>query len=267
MMKRENNVNGALQEFKPFSFISLFGPTIDMAADLMNVSVNVVEEWLSRENLSLDEDEHLTEDAIDFLAEKYVNRLHKYFDNCLASLDNLDSKEQAIFEDFKSKYGKFYRRHINKWGDIDAKRIAKDFRQELSTKAYSAFFDGFEVIDFSKQILAVQEVVPRIYWDNYTQYERGVLLYELSHSLYYGSRLKTKVPRIPEYRHIVLEILQENHFHIFSGESDSNALIDAFLSSYVKQPQLAFANVFGYLGHKNARFNEFFYQNKTCHCR
>ncbi len=267
MKKRKNKDTRTIQEFKPFSFISLFGPTIEMAADLMNVSAKVVEDWLSKENIPLDDKGHLTEEAIGFLADKYVNRLHKYFDNCLASWNNLNSKEQVLFEELKSKYGKFYRRHIEKWDDIDAKRIAKDFRQELNSKGYNAYFDGFEAIDFSDQIIAAQEVVvhPRIYFDAYTISESGVILYELSHSLYYGSRIKTKVPRIPDHRNIVLEILKENHFHIFSGESDSNALIDAFLSSYVKQPQLAIASVFGYCRHKNNRLHETIDKTKT-HC-
>lgn len=265
MKKRKNKDTGAIQEFKAFSFISLFNPTIDVAADLMNVSVTVVEEWLSRENLLLDEEDHLTEEAIDFLSQKYVERLHKYFDNCLTAWDYLDDKERVLFDEFKSKYGKFFRRHIVKWDDIDVNRIAKDFRQELGSKAYNAYFDGFEAIDFSEQIIAAQEVVPCIFRDNYTKYERGIFLYELSHSLYYGSRIKTKVPKIPESRHIVLEILQENRFHIFSGESDSNALIDAILSSYVKQSQLAIASVFGYLRHKNSRFYGAINKTKT-HC-
>ena len=266
MKKRKNKDTGAIQEFRPFSFISLFMPTIDVAADLMNVSVTVVEEWLSRENLLLDDEDQLTEDAIDFLSQKYVDRLHKYFDNCLTAWDHLDNKERVLFEEFKSKYGKFFRRHIEKWDDIDVKRIAKDFRQELSSKAYNAYFNGFEAIDFAEKIIAAKEVEPYIFSDNYTKYERGVLLYELSHSLFYGARIKTKVPRIPESRHIVLEILLENRFHIFSGESDSNALIDAFLSSYVKQPLLAIASVFGYLWHKNSRFYENYYQTQTHYC-
>jgi len=269
MKKRKNKEIVSDQEFKPFSFIDLFSPTIEMAADLMNVSVSVIEEWLFREHFQLDQDRHLYEDAIDFLAEKYVDRLHKYFDNCTAAGESLEGNERILFNQFKSKYGKLYRFHIEKWSDVDAKRIAKDFKKELSDKAAKVYFlDGdFECLELSESIIAASKAVPfdRLSFDVLTISERALLLSELSHSLYYGSRLKTKIPARPGYRNIVLEILQENRFHIFTGESDSNALIDAFLSSYVKQPQLAIASVFGYLGHKNNRFHETYYQNQTYH--
>lgn len=235
-----------------------------MAADLINVSPTVVKEWLSRENLTLDAEGHLTEDAIDFLAEKYVKRLHNYFDNCITSWDHLDNNERILFEEFKSKYGKFFHRHIEKWCDIDTQRVAKDFRQELRNKAYSAYFGGLESIAFSEDNIVTQEVTALIQRGIYTKYEKGVLLYELSHSMYYGPRIKTKIPKVPESRSVVLEILHENHFHIFSRESDSNeTLIEAFLFTYLKQPQLAIASVYGYLRHKSLRYYVKIFKNKA----
>ena len=263
-MRKRNSRNTDVQEFKPFSFISLFRPTIDMAADLMNVSIDVVKEWLHRENLSSSqEDDILTEEAIDFLAEKYVGRLHKYFDNCIAYEDSLGSREQSLFDEFKAKYGKFYRRYIDKWDDIDTKKIAKDFKQELNNKTYDAFFGEFDISNLTDQVILAQELSNHIYEDGGIHQGERVFLYEISRSIYYGSRLKSKAPKDPEYRNIVLEILQENRFHIFSEESDSNALIDAILSSYVKQPQLAIASVFGYRRHKNVGHHDNNHQSKT----
>lgn len=255
------------QEFKPFSFTDLFTPTIEMAAELMNVSPTVIKEWLSCENYPLESNGHLSKDTIDFLARKYVDRLHKYFDNCLAIGEDLDGKERVLFTQFKSKYGKRYRFHIEKWSDIDVRRISKDFIIEIENKALDAYFQnvGLECIDFTDSIIAAQESAPfsSFPFGCLNNSERTPLLSELSHSLYYGSRLKTKIPARPGYRNIVLEILQENRFHIFTGESDSNALIDAFLSSNVKQPQLAIASVFGCLRHKNKRIHDTYFQNQA----
>ena len=268
MKKRTIIETNEVQDFKPFSFFNSCCPTIAMAAELMNVSVSVVEEWLSYEHFSLNEEGHLTEEAIDFLADKYVNRLHKYFDNCIASWENLDGNERKLFMQFKSRYGKFYRFHIERWKDIDARRIAKDFKNELENRAHDAYFRSLLGTDYYDQFMVIQEVSEQLNRYDYclTYSERSLLLFELSHSLYYGSRLKTNVPERPEYRDILLEILQENRFHIFPVESDSNVLIDAFLFPIVKQPQLAIAGVFGYCRHKNIFFYESFNKNQTYNC-
>lgn len=254
--------------FSPASEIRLFRPTIEMAAELMNVSASVVEEWLSRVCFSMDAQGRLSEIGIDFLAKKYINNLHKYFDNAMLSWDNMESEERDLFVQFKAKYGKIFRFHVEKWKDIDVNRIEKDFRKELDDKAFDALYYELGFIDTRKyQTISAQEIYAlRDSLDAFTRSERVPLLYLLSHSLYYATRINTRIPIRPECRDIILEILQENRFHIFSGESDSNVLIDAFLSSKVKQPQLAIASVFGYTRHKNNRFNETHYQNQTYSC-
>ena len=83
MKKRKRNTIAV--QFEPLNsswLDTLFSPTIEMASELMNVPVNVVEEWLTQEHLATDVDGKLSEAAIDFLADKYASRLHRYFDNC-----------------------------------------------------------------------------------------------------------------------------------------------------------------------------------------
>lgn len=232
-----------------------FAPTIDMAAELMNVPADIIREWLIQNEFWLDEECHLSQEAIEFLAEKYIKRLHRYFDNCVSAGDDLDSKELERFTTFKKKYGKIYRIRIKKWSDIDIHRIARDFKNELKHKAFSAYFDEFEPFEFPT-ILLSEAVSIEIIARNKSRSNNSSLFTSISHSLHYGARIKKKVPARPRYRNIVLETLQENRFHIFSGESDSNALIDATLTLQVKQPQLAIATVFGYIRHKNKRFHE-----------
>lgn len=251
--------------FSPGSKIGLFRPTVGMAAELMNVSVNVVEEWLSRVSFSLDTQGRLSDTGVDFLADKYVDYLHKYFDNCMSSLDDMDGEEWDLFIQFKARYGKIYRSHIEKWKDIDVKRIEKDFRKELNNKAFDAFYQEIGFIDEIKfQAIPTQEIyVLRDSLDAFTRSEKAELLYKLSHSFYYVTRINTRIPIRPDCRDIILEILQENRFHIFSGESDSNVPIDALLSFKVKQPQLAIACVFGYTRHKNKKTHENIHKSKA----
>lgn len=247
-------------------FNSLFSPTTEMAAELMNVPVSVVEEWLEQELLIVNGDNSLSETAIDFLAAKYVSRTHRYFDNCVASWDTLDPKERTLFSQFKRKYGKFFRFRIDEWKDIDAKRIAADFKAELEEMGLNDFLDGFGSFPF--RAVAISEP-NRIDADlilslSLERSQRSVILFSISHSLYFGSHLKTRIPAAPGHRDIVLEILQENRFHIFTGESEDNVQIDAIsLLFNVNQPQLAIVPVFGYQRRQNNYSHEYHYKNKT----
>ena len=270
MRKRRRN-NTTIQ-FEPLStswLDTLFSPTIEMAAELMNVPVNVVEEWLAQEHLATDVDGKLSEAAIDFLADKYAFRLHRYFDNCLASWDSLDAKERELFSQFKRKYGKFSHLWRDEWKDIDEKRIVRDFKAELKKKGQDYYFDGiegFEPFEFPSIVVKGYNEIDAypVYYLDVEPRERSVLLFSISHSLYYGSRIKTRIPDQPEHRDIVLEILQENRFHIFTGESEDNVKIDAISSSTnVNQPQLAIVPVFGYPRHKNTSLYESTNEIKT----
>ena len=270
-MKKRRRNNTTVQ-FEPLStswLDTLFSPTIGMAAELMNVPVNVVEEWLAQEYLATDVDGKLSEAAIDFLADKYASRLHRYFDNCLASWDTLDAKERELFSQFKRKYGKFSHLWRDEWKDIDEKRIIKDLKAELKKKGldnYFAEFEGFEPFEFPSIVVKGYNEIDAypVYYLDAEPRERSVLLFSISHSLYYGSRIKSIIPAKPEHRDIVLEILQENRFHIFTGESEGNVQIDA-ISSFVNvnQPQLAIVPVFGYPRHKNILPHEIFDKNKA----
>lgn len=270
MKKRKRNTIAV--QFEPLNsswLDTLFSPTIEMAAELMNVSVNVVEEWLAQEHLATDVDGKLSEAAIDFLADKYASRLHRYFDNCLSSWDTLDAKERELFSQFKRKYGKFSHLWRDKWKDIDEKRIVRDFKAELKKKGQDYYFDGiegFEPFEFPSIVVKGYNEIDAypVYYLDAEPKERSVLLFSISHSLYYGSRIKTRIPAKPEHRDIVLEILQENRFHIFTGESEDNVQIDAISSSTnVNQPQLAIVPVFGYPRHKNKLPHEIIDKNKA----
>ncbi len=254
--KKHKNYASSLEHFRMSWIDSLFSPTISMAAELMNVPVNAVEEWLAKEHLEIVENDRLSEAAIDFLAKKYASRIHKYFDNCKTSWDTLDIKERQLFSQFKRKYGKFYRIRINEWKDIEVQHIIRDFKEELKQKGRDAYFEQFEPFSFPTIIVSSAEDVSDFSFSgDLVPRERGILLYAISHSLYYGSRIKTKIPARPGHRNIILEILQQNRFHIFTGESEDNVPIDA-IKIPINQPQLAIVPVFGYRRHKNKYFHE-----------
>lgn len=267
--RKRNNLSVQLEPLSASWLDTLFNPNVEMAAELMNVPVNVVEEWLAQEHLAADVDDKLSEAAIDFLADKYASRLHRYFDNCLVSWDTLDAKERELFSQFKRKYGKLYHLWKDEWKDIDEKRIVKDFKAELKKKGQDYYFDGiegFEPFEFPAIVVKGYNEIDAypVYYLDAEPGERRVFLFSISHSLYYGSRIKTRIPARPEHRDIVLETLQENRFHIFIGESEDNVQIEAISSSTnANQPQLAIVPVFGYPRHKNNLPHEIFNKNKA----
>ena len=232
-MKRKRNIKPTHYiEHSIFSWEALFNPTIEMAAEIMNVPKSVVAEWLNQENYTII-DERLDDSAIDFLAKKYVVRLHRYFDNCTHNWKDLDDKDRDLFNEFRTRYGKFFFRRASEWKDIDQRRIERDFRNELESKARDAFFEKYDSIRLKGIDELLQSDITVAYENIVKVKNERILLYRISHNLYYSSRRKTTIPVSPEYRDIVIEILIENRFHIFSGESDSNVLIDVCLSTFV----------------------------------
>ena len=267
MKKKKQNTT---LHFEPIT--ALFNPTIEMAAELMGISKSVVEEWLAQEHLNLVWENKLSDKALDFLAKKYVSRLRRYFINCQKSWADMDQEDRALFREFIGKYGRFFFFWVKDWKDIDTKRIERDFKKELLNKAAEAYFQDFTPYKLSPIIIEdtsrPQEfsIYDYLYHSVYT--ERPSLLTAVSHSLNYRARIKTHIPAPPEHRVIFLEILQEYRFHIFTGESDSDDIIEAYLSSTkLNLPWLVIASVFGSPRHKNKEYHErLFKKNKTYCC-
>ncbi len=269
MKKKRKNQNTTIMA-SDLSFIqTLFNPTIDMAAELMNVPTNVVKEWLDQEHLSLVHGDRLTDNAIDFLSKKYLARLHKYFDNCIDSWTDLEENERVLFNKFRRKYGSFILFWVWEWKDLDHKMITRDFKNELEKMAQRAYFPVFCSFEAptSHGIEAIELDGDNLCFPHSELTENSLLLSTISHSLYYRARIKTRIPNNPVYRDILLEVLQENRFHIFTEESDSNDQIEAISQLFKeKQPQFTIATINGYLRRKNRITNECHKKNKAYCC-
>lgn len=258
MRKKENLSTGIFEGYNRALIEAIFNPTVDIAAEIMNVPTSTIVEWLTQEHYSLVGGNRLSDKAIDFLAAKYVSRLHRYFDKCMASWDSMDSKERDLFNQFRVRFGHTFPFWVNKWKDIDKKSLIRFFKSELAKKAEVAFCAEFSVTGSNSSLVFVDSPVQSDIW--YPLFESARvsgLLTAISHSYYYGIRIKTALPSAPDYRNITLEILQENRFHIFTGDADSDGSIDAVLNQEsLKQPQIAIAPVWDYSRHKNALLHE-----------
>lgn len=236
--------------------IAMFNPTVEMASELMNVPEATIQTWLTQEHYPVVGDGHLTNEAIDFLATEYVSHLHTYFDTCILSWDIMDKDERRLFDKFRRRFSNPFFSLVTEWKDIDTQSIARVFVAELFFKAFKAFsleFDHY-LSDHFTRIKSILSDLEPIEMENVSE-----LISVISHSCYYGTRVKvkTKLPTAPDYRNILLEILQENRFHIFSGETEFHGLFEAILNyHHLKQPQIAIAPVFGYPRHKNTVSHE-----------
>lgn len=266
MKKKRKNHDTTIMA-SDLSFIqTLFNPTIDMAAELMNVPASAVREWLDQEHLSPVYGDGLTDNAIDFLSKKYLARLHKYFDNCMGSWTDLDENERVLFDKFRRKYGSIILFWVREWKDLDHKMIIRDFKNELEKMAHRAYFPDFCSFEAPTihGIEAIELDGDYLCFPHSELTENSLLLSTISHSLYYRARIKTKIPNNPVYRDILLEVLQENRFHIFTEESDSNDQIEVISQLFKeKQPQFAIATINGYLRRNKKITNECYKENKT----
>lgn len=264
--KKQNTTTSFIEPISAF-----FNPTIEMAAELMGVSISVIEAWLDQERLKLVWGNKLSDKALNILAQKYVSRLHRYFINCKKNWSDMDEEDRDLFREFTIKYGRFFFFWVTDWKDINTKRIESDFKRELKNKAAEAYFQDFTPHSLSPILIeeTSRHQEPSFY--NYlypANTERTSLLTAISHSLYYRARIKTQIPSPPEHQEIFLEILHEYRFHIFTRESDSDDVFEAFLSfPKLNQPRSVIANVFGFPRHKNKEFHErLFKKNKAYIC-
>ena len=265
-MSKKSMSTGTLEGYNCVLIEAIFNPTVDMAAEIMNVPASTIVEWLSQEHYPIVGGDRLSNKAIDFLASKYVSRLHTYFDNCMSSWDSMDLHERDLFDQFRIQFGHTFPFWVNKWKDIDKKSLIRYFRSELAKKADEAFCAEFNVAgSYSSLIFVDSPVLSDRCYPIFEPVRISGLLTALSHSIFYGIRIKTELPSAPDYRNILLEILQENRFHIFTGDADSDGSFDAFLNrDSLKQPQIAITPVFGYSRHKNALLHEKVPINSCC---
>ena len=250
--------------FSPFSFESLFRPTVKMAAELMNIRTSVIYEWLEQAQINIYPDDKLSPEAVDLLVAKYLEKTKRYFQNCIETVSEMDADDFHLFSEFISKYRKPFR-SAKKWDDINVYRIEKDFRNELQSKALDDYFHISDAI-----VISEYSVVKEVDIFGHEIYpSRPVntpsVLFRITRSYQYNTVSRSKIPKKPLRRNILREILLENRFHIFVDESDHNGQFEAsFTYLKLNQPQVAI----GDCGTQRLQHIEFNEDKKTSptHC-
>lgn len=252
--KKKTISESEIECFTPFSFESLFRPTVKMAAKLMDIRTCVIYEWLEQAQISINDDK-LSSCAVDLLVEKYIERTKRYFLNCLDSVSEMSVEDYRLFMEFISKYRKPFR-SAKKWDDINVYRIEKDFRNELQSKALDDYFHIADAIVISEY--SVVKEVDIFGYEIYPSRPANTpsVLFRITRSYQYNTVLRSKIPKKPLRRNILREILLENRFHIFVDESDHNGQFEAsFTYLKLNQPQVAIGDC-GTQRLQHIRFNE-----------
>ena len=150
----------------------------------------------------------VSEKGIEYLVDREVSRVKRYFEQSLANYTLLSTKEQRIFNAFLKRYGIKYRK-IRKWEDLKIETIRKDCYEELTRPEVVAFYDGkyicyeeIETIDDTKSRSTIQLV-------------RSSLMYNIKN--------KRKWIRFKPISNTTVAYILTHHFHIFTSD-DSNSI-------------------------------------------
>lgn len=174
-------------------------PKVEKAAELMGVTEQDVQNMLLSKGYELIDGDRLEYDAVEYLADKYVDNVSNYFNNYL-KLKCLDEPCIEAFSTFCSSFSNSGNIVLS-WDGIDVNKIRDAFIYEL-TKGTS-LFDADRWFPVDKPGL-------------------GENMRRIVKSLLYHMKIKTRCFLGHGMGGFVISFIIANHFHIFTSESDSS---------------------------------------------
>lgn len=158
--------------------------------------------------------------GIQYLVDREVGKIKRYFEQSLANYASLSAKEQRTFNAFLKRYGIKYRR-IRKWDDLRIDSIRNDCYEELTQEGALTFYDGkyicyeeIEVAEDSKSRSMIQLI---------------------RRSLMYNIKKMRKWIRFKPISDTTVAYILTHHFHIFTSD-DSNSIHAAEHISMLNMP-------------------------------
>ena len=147
-------------------------------------------------------------EGIQYLVDREVGKIKRYFEQSLANYTSLSNKEQRTFNAFLKRYG-IKCRKIRRWEDLKIEAIRNDCRKELTGNGAQTFYDGKYICH--EEIEAVDDAKSR----SMIQLIRSSLMYNIKNK-------RKWIQFKPVSNHTVAYILT-HHFHIFTSD-DSNSI-------------------------------------------
>lgn len=152
-------------------------------------------------------DSYVDERGIQYLVDREVGKIKRYFEQSLANYTSLSDKEQRTFNAFLKRYGLKYRK-IKKWNDLKIEIIRKDCYADLTESHAQIFFDGkficYEEIEAAETTKTTSII----------QLIRSSLMYNIK-------SMRKWIIFKPISDTTVVYILT-HHFHIFTSEDDNS---------------------------------------------
>lgn len=153
-------------------------------------------------------DNCVSEDGIQYLVDREVGKIKRYFEQSLANYTSLSAKEQRTFNAFLKRYGiKF--REIKKWSDLKIEAIRKDCYNELTRDGVQIFYDG--------KYICYEELEA----DNDSNYSSIIQL--IRSSLMFNMRNMRRWIQFKPISDSTITYILMHHFHIFTSD-DSNSI-------------------------------------------
>ena len=168
-------------------------------------------------------DNYICHEGIQYLIDREVGKIKRYFEQSLANYTSLSSKEQRTFNAFLKRYG-IKCRKIRKWEDLKIESIRNDCRKEFTENGAQTFYDGKYIC--YEEIKAVDDTKSRS------------MIQLIRSSLMYNIKKMRKWIRFKPISDTTVVCILAHHFHIFTSD-DSNSIHAAEHTNMFNLPQNA----------------------------
>lgn len=182
-------------------------PTIEAAAEILDTDIDSVERFLSKKGAIIHQGRYLSSKAINALSEKYIEKIHKYYNKLSANVARLPYTEQASFLQFLTRFAKKGIRHVQNWDDIDISLLIADFNKEL----FATVHDSKEV-SFAEKFISNRKIVNTLL----SKLKTLLLL------LYIKKEDQLLQNISPDTRDITIVFIESNRFHIFTSDAEES---------------------------------------------
>ena len=168
-------------------------------------------------------DNYITQDGIEYLVNREVGKIKRYFEQSLANYTTLSTKEQRTFNAFIKRYGIKYRT-IKRWNDLKVETIRKDCYNELTGNGVQTFYNG--------EYICIEEIKKS------DDSKSKSVIQLIRSSLMYNMKKIRKWIRFKPISDTTVTYILTHHFHIFTSD-ESNSIHAAKQNTKFYLPQNA----------------------------
>lgn len=179
---------------------------VSRISKILNLDVADLTSILAHARIKIS-DNYIYEDGIQYLVDREVGKIKRYFEQSLANFTSLSEKEQRTFNAFLNRYGIKYRK-IKRWEDLKIEVIRNDCYADLTGNRVQTFYDG--------KFISYEEI------EFYDETKASSMIQLIRSSLMYNIKNKRKWIRFKLILDTTVVYILTHHFHIFTSEDDNS---------------------------------------------